>query len=198
MGSTAEALDINPATGVTPSRGFGTEDAPYANGKFNKIFASYTRLQTIRRNHSLLFRSEYQWTKDRLVALEQYAVGGPDNLRAFPVAQVLWDRALFMSVEWIINAPGFADAPAFDNRTWGEILQVSVFYDHAVGRLNDRSASEETEQGGNKVLRGAGVALRFTMPGLLESKLLFASELGGNDVGNDRHLQVWGDMTYRF
>jgi len=90
---------------------------------------------------------------------------------------------------------GFADKPAFGNRTWGELLQFSVFYDYARGRLNNPLA---TDLNGNKVLRGAGAGLRFTMPGLLESKLLFASEIGGNDVGNERHVQVWGDVTYRF
>ena len=193
MGSPAEALDL--PVGFRPSRQEGPPDNRFAAGQFNKIFVTYTRLQTIRRNHSLLIRSEYQWTKDPLVALEQYSVGGPDNLRAFPVAQVLWDRAIFVSMEWIINAPGFADKPAFDNRTWGELLQFSVFYDHAVGRLNNPLS---VEVNGNKVLRGGGVGLRFTMPGLLESKLLFASEIGGNDVGNERHVQVWGDVTYRF
>ena len=194
MGSPADAEKLPQS--LQPSRKEGPPDVGRnAAGQFNKIFASYTRLQTIRKNHSLLIRAEYQWSTDPLTPLEQYSVGGPDNLRAFPEAQVLWDRALFASLEWLINAPGFADKPAFGNRTWGELLQFSVFYDYARGRLNNPLA---TDLNGNKVLRGAGAGLRFTMPGLLESKLLFASEIGGNDVGNERHVQVWGDVTYRF
>ena len=193
MGSPSDA-ELLPQ-GIQPSRREGPPDNRLAAGQFNKIFASYTRLQTIRKNHSLLIRAEYQWTKDPLTPLEQYSVGGADNLRAFPEAQVLWDRALFTSVEWLINAPGFADKPAFGNRTWGELLQFSVYYDRAEGRVNNPLA---TDLSGNKVLKGAGVGLRFTMPGLLESKLLFASEIGGDDVRNERHVQVWGDVTYRF
>jgi len=194
MGSSADAAQLPQR--IQPSRQEGPpDDGRLASGQFNKIFVSYTRLQTIRKNHSLLIRSEYQWSTDPLVPLEQYSVGGPDNLRAFPEAQVLWDRALFMSLEWLINAPGFADKPAFGNRTWGELLQVSVYYDYARGRLNNPLA---TDLNGNKILKGAGVGLRFTMPGLLESKLLFASEIGGDDVGNERNVQVWGDVTYRF
>jgi hemolysin activation/secretion protein len=181
--------------GQQPSRQGGPPNNLFAAGQFSKIFASYTRLQTVRRNHSLLFRAEYQWTKDLLVPMEQYSVGGPDNLRAFPAAQVLWDRAIFVSFEWLANAPGFADKPAFNDRTWGEILQLSVFYDHAVGRLNQPTASDVN---GNQVLRGAGVGVRFTLPGLLESKLLWASEIGGEDVGNERNVQFWGDVTYHF
>ena len=65
----------------------------------------------------------------------------------------------------------------------------------ASGTLNNPSA---TDRDGYKVLKGAGVAVRFTMPGMIESKLLWATEIGGDDVGNERNLQIWGDVTYRF
>ncbi len=193
IGSHGDALSL--PVGFRPSRQEGPPDAHFASGKFNKIFASYTRLQTVRRNHSLLFRAEFQWTKDPLVSLEQYSVGGPDNLRAFPSAQVLWDRAYFLSLEWIMDAPGFADKPAFGNKTWGELLQLSVFYDHAVGRLNNPLESEIL---GHKALRGAGVGFRFILSEMFESKFLWASEIGGNDVENGRNVQMWGNVTYRF
>ncbi len=193
MGSPGEA-ELLPA-GVRPSRKGGPGDDRFAAGKFNKIFATYTRLQTVRKNHSLLLRGEFQWSKDTLTPLEQYAVGGADNLRAFPSAQVLWDRAYFYSVEWLMNAPFFADKPAFDNRTWGEILQVSLFYDHAYGRVNKPLP---TDLSGFKSLKGGGAGMRFTLPGMLETKLFWASEIGGDDVRNERNLQIWGDVTYRF
>jgi hemolysin activation/secretion protein len=193
MGSPNDASKL--PFGLRPSRQGGGFANAYAAGRFNKIFASYTRLQTVRKNHSLLFRTEYQWSNDILVPLEQYSVGGPDNLRAFPVAQVLWDRAYFVSLEWLINAPFFADKPAFDNRTWGEILQFSMFFDQATGRLNTPRLSD---QQGYESLRGAGFGLRFTLPGFIESKILWASEIGGNEVGDERNQQVWGDFTYRF
>ncbi len=191
MGSTTAAALL--PVGSRPSRSGDTKG--FAEGTFNKVFVSYTRLQTLIENHSILLRSEFQWSSDLLVPLEQYSVGGPDNLRAFPSAQFLYDRAYFMSLEWFVNAPGFADKPAFDNRTWGELLQASVFYDFAVGALNDPFA---TEQNGHKVIKGAGVGLRFTLPGTFESKLLWATEIGGDDVGNERSFQIWGDFTYRF
>ena len=84
---------------------------------------------------------------------------------------------------------------AFTLKLFQSTARLCVYYDHAVGRLNNPSTIDLS---GNKALRGAGVGLRFTMPGLLESKLLFASEIGGEDVGNERNVQVWGDVTYRF
>ncbi len=193
MGSPAEAAAL--PSSIRPSRQEGAPDNDFAAGQFSKIFASYTRLQTLRRNQSLLIRAEFQWTKDALVPLEQYSVGGPENVRAFPSAQVLWDRAYFVSMEWLVNAPFFADRPAFDNHTWGELLQFSVFYDVATGRLNNPLT---TDANGYSVLKGAGVGLRFNVPGLFESKIFWATEIGGEDVGNERNVQVWGDVTYRF
>jgi hemolysin activation/secretion protein len=129
------------------------------------------------------------------VPLEQYSVGGPENVRAFPVAQTLWDRAFFYSFELLFNAPFIADQPAFENRTWGELLQFSMFYDFAVGRLNEPLVSDVR---GYENFRGAGLGLRFNLPGTIESRVFWAWELGGQDIGNDKKPQFWGDFTYSF
>ena len=66
---------------VPPSRRGGSRN--FATGEFDKLFMSFTRFQALSilseklRHHSLLFRSEGQWSGDRLVPLEQYAIGGP-------------------------------------------------------------------------------------------------------------------------
>ena len=65
----------------------------------------------------------------------------------------------------------------------------------ATGSIN---RSLENQQQGYNVLKGAGIGLNFAVPGLLESRLMFAREIGGETVGNDRSLQIWGDFTYRF
>lgn len=204
MGNAASVANVN--SSVRPSRQ-GPGQA-YAPGKFSKLFATASRLQTLWPNASLLARAELQATSDLLVPMEQYSVGGPDNVRAFPQAQFLFDNAFFFSIEYIHNMPFIGDKPAFGNRTWGELVQLSVFYDHVVGHLNDPLAQAPS---GNINFKGAGVQMRFTLPGALESRLMFAKEVGSqvyNDIagtgpgvfatGNGRSLQVWGDITYRF
>lgn len=192
MGDNASA-QLKDGTGFEPSRQGGS--GKFAEGQFTKIFASLTRLQTLVPGQNLLFRFEWQWSDDLLVPLEQYAVGGPENVRAFAPARTLWDRAIFYSFEWLIAAPFIADQPAFGNRKWGEILQFTAFYDFAVGRLNDPL---DTEQQGYERLDGAGVGLRFNLPGQLDSRIFWAWEIGGDDTGNERSTQVWGDFTYSF
>ena len=194
MGSNADAQKLaNASRGVDPARKGGS--GKFASGQFSKLFASYTRLQTLIPGQNLLFRFEWQWSQDLLVPLEQYAMGGPENVRAFPPAQVLWDQALFYSFEWLINAPFIADQPAFQNRKWGEVLQLGVFYDFAIGRLNDPL---DTEQQGFDRYDGAGIGLRFNLPGQIDSRLFWAWEIGHDPIGNDRRPQIWGDFTYSF
>lgn len=191
MGSPARALE-KPA-GVRPGRQGGS--GRYAAGQFDKLFLTASRLQTVRPNTSLLLRGEYQWSNDLLVPLEQYSTGGPDNVRAYAPAEFLMDRALFLSAEIIQNMPFITDVRAFGNRTWGELVQISMFYDHAVGRLNDPLDSDPD---GYVNFKGAGIQLRFTLPGSIESRLMGAWRVGGDDSENGRHPQIWGDLTYRF
>jgi hemolysin activation/secretion protein len=197
MGSANDA-SLRP-NGERPSRrGRGNQEAA---GKFTKLFAKYSRLQTVRKNINLLGRLEYQWSPDLLVPVEQYSVGGADNVRAFPAAQILWDRALFYSFELFIGAPFIADQPAFANRTWGELLQLGIFYDSVTGRLNSPTNSDKVcpDCGyGYQTLKGAGLGLHFNLPGSIDSRLFWAWEIGGDKINNDKRPAIWGDFTYSF
>jgi hemolysin activation/secretion protein len=206
MGNASTALN-NVGADVRPSRQGGPPNRNFAEGEFFKMFATASRLQTVKDNLSLLVRTELQLTDDILVPMEQYSIGGPDHVRAFPQAQFLADNALFFSIELIHNMPFITDVPAFGNRTWGELVQLSVFYDHALGHLEDPLVGDPQD---HLNFKGAGVQLRFTLPGVIESRLMFAKEVGSqvyNDdasdpnkfvTGNGRSMQVWGDITYRF
>jgi hemolysin activation/secretion protein len=193
MGSHQAAL--KQLAGYRPSRQAGPPDGRFASGEFNKIFITASRLQTIRPDLSLLLRGEYQWSPDFLVPMEQYSVGGPDNVRAFPPAQALVDEAAFVSAELIQNMPFVTDVPAIGNRTWGELIQLSIFYDLAVGRLNKPLP---TDPHGYQNFKGAGLQLRFNLPGTLDARLISAWELAGKTVANGRKPQIWLDITYHF
>ena len=173
----------------------------FASGDFSKVFATASRLQSFPGNLglSLLVRGEFQWSPDLLVPMEQYSIGGPDNVRAYPPAQQLVDRGAFYSVEVIKTMPFISDKVAFGNRTWGELIQVSAFYDFGIGRLNN-PLNSDIQDGlkGYVNFRGAGVQLRFTLPGLIESRFMFARELSNAEPDNARSSQLWGDLTYRF
>lgn len=171
-----------------------------ASGQFRKISGSYQRLQLMTKNQSLLFRSEFQWSKDLLAPLEQYSVGGPENVRGYPDAQGLFDRAYFFSFEYIFNAPFIADKPAFKNRTWGELLQFSVFYDFATAQQNDAidTAADRNTSGSWVTFKSVGMGLRFNLPGSIDTRLMYATELGAKIPADGRFGHIWGDFTYSF
>jgi len=193
MGSSLSAQDLSP--GDRPSRQGGPPESEFAAGQFFKLFGTFSRLQTLTTNTSLLLRAEAQWSPDLLVPLEQYSIGGPDNVRAFGPAEALFDKAFFLSVEYIINAPFFADKPAFGNRTWGELLQFSLFYDFASGRNNEPLTNEPDSF---QDFHGAGWGLRFNYPGSIESRFMMAWDFGDIDPANERDPQIWADLTFRF
>jgi hemolysin activation/secretion protein len=187
-------------TQAVPSRQGGSRD--FATGQFDKIFLNFSRLQALSilseklRHHSLLVRGEFQWSDDLLVPLEQYAIGGPNNVRAYQPTEALADRAVFLSLEWIVNAPGFADKPApFGNRTWGELVQVSMFYDVAVGRLNDPISRSD---GGSNNYNGAGFSVAFNNPNVFSTRFTFGFPLDEPRPANDRDPQYWLDFNFYY
>lgn len=191
------AMGKNPAT-VQPSRQSGTGE--FAAGEFNKVFLSASRFQSLTplwdklENHNLLLTFEAMWSPDLLVPLEQYSVGGPTNVRGYRPTEQLFDRALFASLEWIINAPFISDQPAFGNRTWGELMQFSIFYDWSTGQLNSSLPTEKHSERFNAI----GFALSFNNPKVFSSKITIATPVGSPRPENDKRPQYWVDLNFFF
>jgi hemolysin activation/secretion protein len=163
--------------------------------EFWKLNADYSRLQRLWTNASLLFRFNGQMTDSALVSVEQFALGGPDSVRAYPQAELMMDQGYFTSAELIFNAPGFANHSAFSNRTWGELLQVSIFCDNAGGELKDPLGNEEK----SGYLSGAGVGVHFTMPGLFSADLSVAAPIGSrHNADSNRDYYTYFAISYKF
>jgi len=170
-------------------------DGNHVGGDFDKLNFRLARLQAMTKNQSLLFRLEGQFTNDVLTSLEQMTMGGPNSVRAYPVNEYLFDKGLFASVEWIINAPGFSDKPAFANRTWGEIFQVSLFYDYGNGKQVNPTQFEADDI----TLSGVGGALQLNLPGQFFARLDVATRTSGvKPIGDDDDTQVWLTGRYEF
>ncbi len=204
MGGGVTNLSVNLSLGLSNFLGSNDNDDASASrvgasgekapAKFVKLSAQYSRLQKLWTNTSLLFRLKGQATDSMLVSVEQFSIGGPDTVRAYPQAEYLMDQGYFSSVELIFNAPGFSDRPAFFNRTWGELLQVSVFYDTAAGFLKDALANEE-ESG---YLSGVGVGVYFGLPGRFAANVSVATPTGSHDSDKNRDLYTYFKLTYQY
>src|SRR5690606_9230502 len=158
-----------------------------ASGQFDKLSLSLQRYQRITQNHALLLRASGQYSSDLLVSLEQFSIGGPDTVRAYPGAEFFGDTGGFASVEWIINAPGFAARPAIGGRNWGQILQLSLFVDYAAGKLNEVLPGEDD----HAELGGAGIGLQLNLPNRFLARFDVARPIDGPKASNGREPQYF-------
>ena len=199
MGSTGDQFEIGTVAANRSGRR-GNSAGEVAEGQFEKVTFSYQRLQLLAKGHSLMFATEAQWSNDLLSNQELYSIGGPENVRGFPDAQGLFDRAFFFKLEYILNAPfGLASRPAFMNRTWGEVLQLSFFYDVATATNNDPlSNTDPNQQNRWSVFRSIGLGLRFNIPGSINSRLMYANKIGTDIPNDNRYGRLWADFTYSF
>ena len=178
----------------------GNSAGEFAEGQFEKVTLSYQRLQLLAKGQSLMFATEAQWSNDILSNQELYSIGGPENVRGFPDAQGLFDRAFFFKLEYILNAPfGLASRPAFMNRTWGEVLQFSVFYDFATATKNDPLSNQNVNEQNRWInFKSIGLGLRFNIPGRVNSRLMYANKIGVDQPNDNRYGRLWADFTYSF
>lgn len=176
-----------------------------AGSDFTKLSFGYSWLKSMTVNQTLLFRVNGQYSPDLLTSVEEFPIGGPASVRALPSSQFLTDSGAFVSAEWGIRAPGFADTPAFANRNWGDVLRFTVFYDYAYGKYSEFALlgdEEDFVQAG-----GAGVGVEFGLPGSFRLNLQWATLTNGveadpEDVTNPQAIledsQVWMDLTFEF
>lgn len=179
------------------ANGFSTNqfETKRLKGGFQKVNVNFSRLQTIKRNVSLLLTSQLQFTDTRLNSLEQMAFGGADSVRAYPISEYLMDRGVFGSLELIVNAPGFANKPAFSGRQWGEVLSLSLFYDLAKGDNVGDQGCEVCDI----TLQGAGAGIKISLPGTFAVRFQAATVVGDEDpLNNEDKTRFYGDMAYYF
>jgi len=194
--------------GSLPSR-FGTDSAGnrvVAGSDFLKLSFGYSWLKSLTVNQTLLLRMNGQYTDDLLTSIEEFSIGGPASVRAIPSSQFLTDSGAFVSAEWGVRAPGFADKPAFANRNWGDVLRFTVFYDYGYGLFSDFAALGADEEDFVEA-GGAGVGVEFGLPGVFRfnvqwAKLVNGVEADPTDVTNPRAIldddQLWLDLTFEF
>lgn len=177
------AMDSN-GDGLSGRRG---GSGARAGGDFLKFNLRYHRLQPTFDLQALQLRLDWQASSDLLTSLEQYSLGGPYSVRAYPTAEVLVDNALFASLEYILTI-----SPDI-RQTWLNRLQLSAFFDYAQGDLNDPLVNED----GSASLSGIGLAVQVEPFNLFRARLDFARATG--DKPSDlQTLPFYFSLEYRF
>ena len=166
---------------------------PDAKAKFNKVEMGYTRYQSLDTSNSLLLSLRGQYSNDVLASLEQMAIGGPDSVRAYPVAKYLRDRAYVATVEWVAKAPGAADVPVLGNKTWGDIMKMSIFFDVGGGSNNKATGSN----GDDVSAMGLGVAFSVKVE-KFNARLDIGWPVNKKEEDKDLGAQTYFSANYKF
>ena len=159
---------------------------------------SYTRMQFLTKSQRLNFKFIGQYSRDALIPLEQFAMGGPDSTRAYPIADALRDRGFYASLEYHVDAPGFGDKVSpFYGRPWRELLEFEVFYDYARGYsagANRLLAPESAE------LSGAGAGFIFRLPRFNQFALHLdgAVPLSSQDASDGKGFHVYCGFSFTY
>lgn len=151
----------------------------------------YTRLQSLGDTQTAIFRLRGQFTDQSLSPLEQFALAGPDAVRAYPVGQALRDVGTFASLEYRVQAPGFARAAGPFGRSWGDLLQLGLFYDYAQG--------EDAEGGAVSVdLSGYGAGLQLGVPGTFSMLVQGAMPQSDAVATDGDEFRLYGEFSIKF
>lgn len=165
---------------------------------FSILKLGYTRIQFLAPTQQLFFKFAGQYANGALVPMEQFTIGGPDSVRAYPIADTLSDRGFYTALEYHVDAPGFANKPSpFHGQPWRELLTFEGFVDYARGF----PAGANRGVGGKVVTySGAGAGLIFHLPRW--HNLLFhldgAVPIGSQKASDKSNYHVYGrfDLTF--
>jgi hemolysin activation/secretion protein len=158
---------------------------------FTILEGRYSRVQALADTQSAIFRIKAQSTDKELSPLEQFALAGPDAVRAYPVGQALRDTGQFASLEYQVQAPGFSRAPGPFTRQWGDLLQFALFADYAHGA----SAEDESQ---DDELSGYGAGIHFGVPGSFTFVIEGAKPMSQREASDGKELRIYGNLSVKF
>jgi len=169
---------------------------PLRASDFWSLRLSFVRMQYLTRSQRLYLKLNGQYSDDVLVPMEQFALGGPDSVRAYPISDALGDRGYHVALEYHVDAPGFGDkASPFGGRPWRDVLQFELFADH--GRVSSVSGSVGSS---GRTFDGVGAGLRFQLPGVhdLDFRLAAAVPVGSEDASDGDDFRIWAKFGMTF
>jgi len=172
--------------------------SPQHSSSFLVAKLSYTRMQFLTKSQRLNFKFVGQYSNDALVPLEQFALGGPDSTRAYPIADALRDRGYYTSLEYHVDAPGFGDKVSpFYGRPWRELLEFQVFVDYAKGYS---AGANKFVAPDTATLSGVGAGLIFRLPRFsrFEFHLNGAVPLSSQDASDDKGYHIYARFGFTF
>ncbi|MCC6208359.1 MAG: ShlB/FhaC/HecB family hemolysin secretion/activation protein [Gammaproteobacteria bacterium] len=144
-------------------------------GGYTRFNVDASRLQRLPGSFTLFGRLSAQWAGDNLDSSEQFILGGPGGVRAYPVGEAQGDSGWLASMDLRYDWP--------DETPLG-VLQLSAFVDTGRVQLHDDpgAVAIATATGKNEYqLSGVGFGVNVGVTGSHSLRLAWAHTLGNND-----------------
>ncbi len=161
-------------------------------GSFSKANYSYQRQQALPRNLSLFLSLDGQTASKNLVSSEQFSLGGPGAVRAYPVGEAVGDEGVVLNAELRWNVP---QTPY--------MLNGFVDYGHSLLHKTPTSADINSPTFKNyRNLLGYGLGLNVGRQGsyLVRTSIAWRSDRkdGAPTADRDRTPRAWVQLTKWF
>lgn len=169
------------------------------NGAYGKINAELTRDQRLAGGAFLRLRATSQWSLANLDSSEQFSLGGPYGVRAYPVNEGLGDRGVLGNVE--LHLP--VTKGALEGFDLYAFVDAGVIQRHAQPWLGWGAPGADNRYS----LTGAGVGISYALPGGISLAGTFAAPFGPNPGAEDndhnqdgsrRRMRGWFTVTKIF
>ncbi len=156
---------------------------PNTAGQYSKFTASASRLQRLTASTTLWMSWQGQLASKNLDSSEDFSLGGPQGVRAYPNYEAQGDQGWLGTIEL--------------RHALADQWQVSAFFD--AGRIMvNRNTWRNSFSPNLYNLYGAGVGVTYTLPGRLSARAMLARQVGSNPGANpingtnsDGSTQAW-------
>lgn len=129
-----------------------TNDKLHTDGSYNKLLMSISRNQNIYKNLTFYTGINGQWASNNLDSAEQFSLGGPNAVRAFPVSEASGDMGFVYTGElrYLIGHLGAIPGS----------IQLAAFVDHGHAVIHDDPVVSDNTRN----LTGAGFGISWFEP----------------------------------
>ena len=170
----------------TPSDYLVDSTTAKTNGSFEKLSASYIRIQRMTDKDSLWLTLTGQYAFDNnLDSAEKMSLGGATGVRAYPTSEANGDHGFMIQAEVRHAFNPFVTAKVFYD--WGQIYQ----YANTWANWNSSSGTPNKYQ-----LKGAGIGILYQAFETVSVDAMLATKIGNNkgedSSGKDNDGTDWG------
>ena len=161
----------------------------FARGNYSLIGFDYHRFFQITARNLLVGKVITQFTKDRLLSVKQFAVGGSQRVRGFSNSEGLGEKGYVTSLEWQYNL-----FQKDDEIKYVSLVQPYIFFDHGRSINNNPLVG----QNDNRTHQSLGSGLRVNAFTDLSLDVAYARRAGEDYARSDdlRNERIWGQLVY--